>query len=1480
MSTHRSFWTRWLLWCGLACLGLWVQSASAASYVFGATVGGSTFPTGCTGSAGIYTCSSPFTLNSADTVTFNVQPSTVTFSGTVTANGAQINAAGSASNLTLTFVSGAGLTANSGAQVNGRVNVTGTGAVSNTLGTATFGGAISTTSGGITLAAGSSAGGAITSTSGSIILYGTNAVAGNISCSCTVLVYPGGNITGTLSATLMDSSAGASIFGGTVSTTSGYAIIGPGSTVYGDVTSSGGNADIRANATINGNVSSGSVVYVYGGVKITGTTSGVYVNNDAGTATFGGSITSTTGFVSVGPSSKVTGNVTSAGAFIVLYDNASVTGNINATSGYDDIRPGVTINGKVNASSTVYIYGGVTITGDITGVTVNNDSGTSTLGGNVTATTGFLSIGHDTKVAGSLSADTGHIYLYDRSTIGGGISCDCDITVYSNITVGGGITVNSFDNGLGNYSLFKGSVRALTGNVTLGNYGVINGDAVSETNDVVLYGNSSVGKCARAKTNADWLGIWWDHVTLYTNATSGGICCGTGSTCSTACTTNLSLRATPPACATLPSPIAEYLFNQGSWTGATGEVLDTSGNGWNASAASLSSTKPTTTTNTPALTGTPGTCNYPTLNRSNKDHVALPQGFPHLGQGGDFMVTVWIRSTDVSLSGQRIFADDETGYAGKSVGLALSLGDPGTGKLRFITRASSTQSLDTTVALSSNTWYFVAFGVDALNKKKYIYVYNTAGTLVTSTNATYALPCCLSDLGGDGGAVSAGGETNSASGGENTSSYGFSGNIDELRVYPNLLSTTDLATVRAKTNPCASSLDHVEIRNTSGWQGLTCAASQTFTVVACANAQCSSLYTGGVSGSLTANGATVGSFNIVVNDGSASATVNTKMTTAGAVTMAASGIATTCNGTSGSCVFTLSDSGLLLSLDSPYHVAETSRVLTVQAVQKNPTTNTCGAAFQGDRNITLSCGYVNPVLGSKTVSLTNNKSPSSAASLVCGNSSAYGAGQALTLNFDTTGTATATLVYPDVGRVTLNGAYAGSNANNDTGLSMNGQVDFIAAPASFTVAQTTSGPIKAGNAFNATITAKTSAGNVAPNFGQESASAGGVSYATAPETATMTWSRFSPTGTGSSAGSFTAGTMGGFSAGVATVTGMSWSEVGTGTLASVLTSGNYLGTGLTASGATNPGGVGPFVPHHYNVAVSNGCGSQFTYSGQPFGVTVTARNANDTITANHDGTGTLSSVTAVDVSLSAVSNGGTGILSNATVAAAKFVNGTANVAASGSSPTFTFNTKPFVPTTVTLRAADANAVSSSGYTEGGVSLRSGRIKVSNKFGASGASLTVPVQTQYWAAVSSNVATWVVNDKDSCTVLPTTAVVMGGYYSSTGASTAAWPVTASAFNLKSPGNFELVLTKSNASVTGSVDFAFALDSTATDQSCLNPARSTSGATTGAGLRWLRAQYGSTYGCAGNSAYDRDPSARATFGVYSPENRKAVHVRDIF
>ena len=63
----------------------------------------------------------------------------------------------------------------------------------------------------------------------------------------------------------------------------------------------------------------------------------------------------------------------------------------------------------------------------------------------------------------------------------------------------------------------------------------------------------------------------------------------------------------------------------------------------------------------------------------------------------------------------------------------------------------------------------------------------------------------------------------------------------------------------------------------------------------------------------------------------------------------------------------------------------------------------------------------------------------------------------------------------------------------------------------------------------------------------------------------------------------------------------------------------------------------------------------------------------------------------------------------------------------------------------------------------------------------------------------------------------------------------------------------------------------LGATTTDQSCL----AAHPATTGAALPWLRSQQGS---CA--ATWDRDPAARASFGIYAPETRKTLHVREIF
>jgi MSHA biogenesis protein MshQ len=83
-----------------------------------------------------------------------------------------------------------------------------------------------------------------------------------------------------------------------------------------------------------------------------------------------------------------------------------------------------------------------------------------------------------------------------------------------------------------------------------------------------------------------------------------------------------------------------------------------------------------------------------------------------------------------------------------------------------------------------------------------------------------------------------------------------------------------------------------------------------------------------------------------------------------------------------------------------------------------------------------------------------------------------------------------------------------------------------------------------------------------------------------------------------------------------------------------------------------------------------------------------------------------------------------------------------------------------------------------------------------------------------------------------------------------------------------GKSTLKLLKSNTT-KGYVDVAANLGSLMVDSSCL----SVHPASVGAALPWLRALNG---GC---STYS-DPSARATFGIFQPENKATIHVRETF
>ncbi len=1124
--------------------------------------------------------------------------------------------------------------------------------------------------------------------------------------------------------------------------------------------------------------------------------------------------------------SVVNANVTAG--YVSSSGTVSFGGSLTANSSYVSLGGGpVTVGGAISAVSYVFIgYNATrsTVNGSITATTNQVDVYNSAVSGSITAGS-YVNLSHATSVTGSVTANGTYIDTHSGAVIGGSMTAASYIDIHDDASIGGSMTAGTY-------------ISMTTGSTVGGN--------MTANTTIAMGSGSTASKCVRSK-NAN-------AITIPSASAVGGACCGSGSTCTNTC---VSGSPKPAACSWPQSGlVAEYRFEETSYNGTDSEVLDSSGNQRHGKMQGAV----TSTANGKICRG------MQVPNNTTSAVAAFDTGIDVNTLGKSGTVAFWYKSVTSGLE-HRMLLDATTSTTGKfylwrddantGVDLSMNITDGG-GTLRNVDKLNAMS--DATWTHIAVTWKFTT-GTGATAMR--LYVNGVQQDVQTYTVASGVMASAISTIyfGDNRSASSA--ELNSAN-----------GTIDQIKIYDAELTASEVAALVAESPTCTPAPPHhIEITSSSA-SGVTCAPN-TFTIKACSDAAspCTG-YTSGLTGNLVLTGTGGSTTAFTISAGNSSTTVSKQITKVGTVTASitspssapTNSPATFCGmgaaaTSGGSCDYSTATSALTIT-NLPNHVANVQQAnVTLKAVKSNADNTACVPVFTGAKSISFQCAYRNPTSGSNAVVVGGG------ASLTCG-SNTDGPAQNSSLIFDGTGTATTTVQYADVGLVRLTASYSGT-ADVDSDVS--GSAEFISAPASFAVTPP-AGPIKAGDDFSTSITAQVSGGGTALNFGKESS----------PESITMNWARFSPTGTGSSAGVFSGGTLGGFSSGVANAANMSWTEVGTGTLSAELASRSYLGSGLNATGSTTAGGVGAFVPHHYQVDVNNGCGTQFTYSGQPFGVVVTALNKSGSITVNNDGSGSLSAITATNITLTAVSNGGTGKLTNDTIDKSKFSLGKATVAAASGSPIFTFNTKPYLPTPVTIRATDANATSSSGYPEGAVSLRSGRIKVSNKFGSAATSLAVPVQTQYWKGVSSGsgAATWVINAEDSCTVVPATAVVLGGYLDRTGATASAWPATASALTI-SAGNGALTLSNPSGAI-GSVDFAFALGAAATDQSCLNPTRSisSSGTNVGAGMTWLRSQYGSTFACSGNAAYDRDPSAKATFGVFAPESKKAVHVRDIF
>lgn len=661
-------------------------------------------------------------------------------------------------------------------------------------------------------------------------------------------------------------------------------------------------------------------------------------------------------------------------------------------------------------------------------------------------------------------------------------------------------------------------------------------------------------------------------------------------------------------------------------------------------------------------------------------------------------------------------------------------------------------------------------------------------------------------------------------------------------------------------------------------QGDTCLPEK-ITVTACANASCTAPhFAGAVSGTLAPFGE---KFSITANAGSQVLTV--QRFSEGLAKLALNGVsaqqATTCYQTtnnSNSCDMPFAG-GIKLLVDVPNHVAGASGVLAkIKGVKANDSQTACIAAFENkDYNVNYSCNYSKPKTGTEKLTLEGN-------ALACGAANTAGGTTSILTKFLTGGVATLALSYPDAGEVRLNASAALLDSVTVTGTGT-----FTTVPAKF-ILTPPAGPLYAGADFKVAITAVNSAGKTTPNFDSAKLKdAGAVSYEPALDIACRAQA--------GADGLFFAATPG-FKDGVASEALARWSEVGKIDLAASLS--NFLGIDkLNAAGSTNTaaasgcaGNVGVFYPRYFKVSIERPAaeaGRKYHYSRQPFDLKISAMNLAGEVTRNFDAKvvnmNTKLAYTE-DVNLSVVGESGAALPNPAPgglfigtqaltkLGADQFSQGSATL-----KPYYAFAELKTAPLTIRLRAASANT--SSAFTaspdpdadkEAKTSIRSGRLRLVNRFGNARGELKMPVIAEIWSGNS-----WMQHSDDIYTVIPSSAfAITPRKQTAAVASAAPFTVSKSNTDVKMVNGIGSLGLTPGGGGPGWGDVAANLGETNADTACTGQALRP--ASTGAKQPWLR----SLNVCSKNGSLDIDPWARATFGIFEPETKRIIHVREVF
>ncbi|AEP28501.1 LamG domain-containing protein [Brumicola nitratireducens] len=241
---------------------------------------------------------------------------------------------------------------------------------------------------------------------------------------------------------------------------------------------------------------------------------------------------------------------------------------------------------------------------------------------------------------------------------------------------------------------------------------------------------------------------------------------------------NLVYFTTKISASTNIAPLAEYRFEESTWNGSAGEVLDSTGNDYHGTVRNASIQE----NSSPALPGNPGTCAYVAQDRGSIQVSGLPLDTSTLGV--KTTVTFWMNwdGTDSVMPIGWNFHD-----------LWIVAG-----------------------SIGFNTWNDDVYGLSSAglaNTWRHVAVEFTNGNVLGNRIFIDGEEKLLSQQYGAPNNARAYVNSELRIGGvANSTAYNFSGLLDEVRVYEGALTTAQINAIMAETHPCITPAPILEYR--------------------------------------------------------------------------------------------------------------------------------------------------------------------------------------------------------------------------------------------------------------------------------------------------------------------------------------------------------------------------------------------------------------------------------------------------------------------------------------------------------------------------------------------------------------------------------------------------------------------------------------------------------------------------------------------